>query len=49
MKTEEILKILDVKYLRGEMPLELYTKLRREYEQNAKRDTEQKPADPAYR
>lgn len=49
MRNEEILKILDVKYLRGEMPLELYTKLRKEYEHIEEKNIEQKAGDPAYR
>ncbi|MEW6070275.1 MAG: tyrosine-type recombinase/integrase [Candidatus Thermoplasmatota archaeon] len=32
MKPEEILRALDTKYLRGEIPTELYMKLRKEYE-----------------
>lgn len=51
MSDEEILRTLDGKYLRGELPAEIYLQLRREYEQHrtAHQEKEKVSNDPAYR
>jgi site-specific recombinase XerD len=49
MSRDEILRALDSKFLRGELAIDVYTKLRLEYEQNLADRTKKNPEDIAYR
>lgn len=48
LSREEILQALDSKYLKGEIPVEIYTQVRKGYEGNIAVPGDGKPKDPAY-